>query len=129
MAILDAGMGIIVGGLHLQAIPAEYLHSSGNLHLYDPNAKILFSGDVGAALLPAGDDAPFVEKFDRHIHHAEGFHHRWMRSNQAKRAWCERVSRLDIDRLCPQHGAIYQGADVKRFIDWFADLEVGILKT
>ena len=28
---------------------------------------------------------------------------------------------------CP-HGAIYQGADVQRFINWFAALEVGVLR-
>lgn len=28
--------------------------------------------------------------------------------------------------LCPQHGAIYRGDDVTRFIDWFDELEVGI---
>lgn len=125
----DAGMDIFVGGLRLQAVPAHYLHSSGNLHLYDSKAKILFSGDVGAALLPAGEDSLFVEDFDRHIRHAEAFHRRWMGSNKAKRDWCERVSRLDIDMLCPQHGAIYKGADVGRFIDWFGNLEVGILKS
>lgn len=38
---------------------------------------------------------------------------------------CERVSGLQIDMLCPQHGAIYQGRDVERFINWFAELEVG----
>jgi flavorubredoxin len=50
--IPDPGMTIRLGSLELQAIPAHYLHSSGNHHLYDPKAKILFSGDVGAALLP-----------------------------------------------------------------------------
>lgn len=126
--IPDNGMDIVVGGQRLQAIPAHYLHSSGNFHLYDPKAKILFSGDVGAALLPPGEDGVFVENFDRHIRHAEAFHRRWMGSDRAKRDWCSRVSQLDIDMLCPQHGAIYRGADVKRFIDWFAHLEVGILK-
>jgi flavorubredoxin len=38
------------------------------------------------------------------------------------------VAALDIDLLCPQHGAIYRGEDVKRFIDWFSRLEVGVLK-
>ena len=126
--IPDGGADILVGGQRLQAIPAHYLHSPGNFHLYDPQAKILFSGDVGAALLPAGEDALFVEDFDRHIRHAEGFHRRWMGSEKAKRDWCNRVSQLDIDMLCPQHGAIYQGAQVKRFIDWFAQLEVGVLR-
>lgn len=126
--IPDSGMDIVVGSQRLQAIPAHYLHSSGNFHLYDPKAKILFSGDVGTALVPPGEDGVFVENFDRHIRHAEAFHRRWMGSDRAKRDWCSRVSQLDIDMLCPQHGAIYQGADVKRFIDWFAHLEVGVLK-
>ena len=128
VSIPDNGMEIIVGGQRLQAIPAHYLHSSGNFHLYDPKAKILFSGDVGAALLPAGEDGLFVEDFNRHIRHAEGFHRRWMGSEKAKRDWCNRVSQLDIEMMCPQHGAIYRGDQVRRFIDWFAQLEVGIVR-
>ena len=123
--IPDEGMPISLGRLQLQAIPAHYLHSSGNLHLYDAKAKILFSGDVGAALLPADETALYVENFDRHIRQAEGFHRRWMGSNEAKLDWCARVSKMEIDQLCPQHGAIYQGADVGRFINWFAELPVG----
>ena len=123
----DVGMSISLNGLALAAIPAHYLHSSGNLHLYDQEARILFSGDVGAALLPAGDDGLFVENFDAHIRHAEAFHRRWMGSNEAKRRWCERVSAMDIDMLCPQHGAIYRGGDVHRFINWFDELQVGIV--
>lgn len=123
--IPDKGMDVALGSHRLQAIPAHYLHSSGNFHLYDPKARILFSGDVGAALLPPGEDGIFVDDFDSHIRHAEAFHRRWMGSERAKRDWCSRVSQLDIDMLCPQHGAIYRGADVKRFIDWFSRLDVG----
>lgn len=123
--IPDEGLDISLEGLMLKAIPAHYLHSSGNFHLYDKVAKILFSGDVGAALLPASMDGLFVENFDAHIRHAEGFHKRWMGSNEAKRRWCERVGQMDIDMLCPQHGAIYRGADVERFINWFDQLQVG----
>lgn len=125
--IPDDGMDISLEGLTLKAIPAHYLHSSGNFHLYDKVAKILFSGDVGAALLPAGMDGLFVENFDTHIRHAEGFHRRWMGSNEAKRRWCERAGQMEIDMLCPQHGAIYRGADVERFINWFDELQVGIV--
>ena len=125
--IPDEGMDISFEGLTLQAVPAHFLHSSGNFHLYDKIAKILFSGDVGAALLPPTEDALFVEDFDKHIRYAEGFHRRWMGSNEAKRRWCERVAKMDIDMLCPQHGAIYRGADVQRFINWFDELQVGIV--
>ena len=128
VAIPDEGATISLSGLQLQAVPAHYLHSSGNLHLYDRAAKILFSGDVGAALLPADQQELFVTDFSRHIRHAEGFHKRWMGSNEAKRSWCERVSQLSVDMLCPQHGAIYQGEDVQRFINWFDGLQVGVLR-
>jgi flavorubredoxin len=123
----DEGAAIPLGAISLDAVPAHYLHSSGNHHLWDARARILFTGDVGAALLPA-DAGLFVEDFDRHIRHAEGFHRRWMGSNEAKRGWCERASRLAPELLCPQHGAIYRGRDVQRFINWFAELPVGQLR-
>jgi len=124
--IPDEGNHIKVGNLDLRTIPAHYLHSSGNFHLYDEKAKIYFSGDVGAAMLEHDDSEIFVKEFSSHIKKAEVFHRRWMGSNAAKNDWCTRVSDMDIDMLCPQHGAIYQGEDVGRFINWFSELEVGI---
>lgn len=125
IAIPDEGLTIPLGKATLEALPAHYLHSSGNFHLYDPEARILFCGDVGAALLPKEENDLFVKDFDRHIRHAEGFHRRWMGSKEAVLDWCERAARLPINLLCPQHGSIYQGDDVMRFINWFAELEVG----
>jgi flavorubredoxin len=126
ITIPDEGMEISLGDITLRAIPAHYLHSAGNFHLYDPKAKILFSGDIGAALMPHDMDNMFVEDFDNHIQYAAGFHRRWMGSNSAKKSWCAHARELEIDMLCPQHGAIYRDENVKRFIDWFDDLEVGI---
>jgi len=125
IGIPDSGSVMTVGKLKLQTIPAHYLHSSGNFHLYDEAARILFSGDIGAAMLPEELNDLFVKDFDRHIRYAEGFHRRWMGSPEAKRLWCERAAAMKIDMLCPQHGAIYKGADVERFINWFAELQVG----
>jgi len=124
--IPDEGMVIPLGaGNELQAIPAHYCHASGNFSLYDPRARILFSGDVGAALLPDANADLFVTDFQAHTKYMEGFHKRWMPSNRAKNRWIERVRALDVDMMCPQHGAIFKGDDVQRFLDWFADLEVG----
>ena len=64
--------------------PAHYLHSSGQSQPVRSESKILFCGDVGAALLPQGEDYLFVKDFDGHIRFAEGFHRRWMGSNEAK---------------------------------------------
>ncbi|MGZ3697501.1 MAG: oxygen-binding di-iron domain-containing protein [Bdellovibrionota bacterium] len=123
----DEGMRLMVGNQELTLVPAHYLHSSGNFNLYDPRAKILFSGDIGAALLPA-EHPLFVEDFEAHIPFIEGFHRRWMPSNEAKNRWIRRVRRLDVEMICPQHGAIFKGKNVSRFLDWFEELEVGKTK-
>lgn len=127
LPITDDGMDLNFNGLDLKVIPAHYLHSSGNFHLYDPKARIYFSGDVGASLLPnPGESKLFVDDFDFVIKHAKGFHQRWMGSNRAKTEWLDRISKLKIDYLCPQHGQIYTGEDINRFLNWFKDLKVGI---
>jgi len=123
--ISDNGGVISLDGVDLQVIPAHYMHSSANFNIYDPQAKILMSGDIGAALEESG--APmYVDNFDAHIEKMRFFHQRWMPSNQAKRVWIDRVRELDIDILAPQHGRMFKGDDVKRFLDWFEALQVGI---
>ncbi|MCG9727136.1 MBL fold metallo-hydrolase [Vibrio brasiliensis] len=123
--IKDEGGCLSLSGLDIQFIPAHYMHSSGNFSVYDPKAKILMSGDIGAAL-----DAPeapfFVEDFEQHTAKMEYFHRRWMPSNKAKRVWIDQVSQLDIDMLCPQHGGIFKGDNVQRFLNWLDQLDVGI---
>lgn len=126
IGIPDEGGEVFLGGnLKLTFIPAHYLHSSGNFHVYDSAARILFTGDMGAALLPAGKDDLFVANFDDHIQYMRGFHERWMGSEEAKNKWVDRASRLKIDMLCPQHGAIFTGEDVPRFFQWIRELKVG----
>jgi flavorubredoxin len=123
-AIPDEGKKIRLDGTEIDFIPAHYLHSSGNFNVYDGEAKILMSGDIGAALDVV--NAPlYVDNFHEHVPRMEMFHQRWMPSNKAKARWLERVSKLDIDMMCPQHGRIFKGDDVKRFLDWFAALDVG----
>ncbi len=124
-AIPDEGGVINLGSFKLELIPAHYLHSSGNFNIYDPENKVLMSGDIGAAL--EGVDAPlFVEDFDEHIPKMEGFHRRWMPSNSAKNDWVKRVRQLDIEYMAPQHGRIFTGDNITKFLDWFEALEVGI---
>ena len=124
--IPDKGNSLIIDNVKLEFFPAHYLHSSGNFNVYDAEAKILMSGDIGAALEPA-ESPMFVEDFNAHIDKMKLFHQRWMPSNSAKNDWVNRVRKLDIDMMCPQHGRIFKGDDVKRFLDWFEALEVGLL--
>jgi flavorubredoxin len=124
-AIPDEGISISLGKIDLKTIPAHYMHSSGNFSLYDPEAKILFSGDIGAALLPPDHRDIFVDNFNTHIQYMEAFHKRWLPSNEAKVRWVHKARELNIDMLCPQHGCIFRGDQVKKFLDWLETLDVG----
>jgi flavorubredoxin len=119
----DAGMIFDLAGSRLIALPAHFLHSCGNLHLYDPTTKILFSGDLGASLGMAYRE---VTDFDAHVRYMEGFHRRYMASNLVLRAWVSMVRTLDVETIAPQHGAIFRGREmVGRFLDWCETLQCG----
>ena len=122
----DEGQSIQLGSSRIDAIPAHFLHSVGNFHFYDPTSKILFSGDVGAAITPGEDHLP-VTSMDEHIPLMEGFHRRYMASNQACQIWVKRVRQLDIEMIVPQHGKRFVGKQqVEQFLAWFDRLECGI---
>ncbi len=116
-AILSLG----TGELHL--IPAPFLHSPGNIHLWDPQAKILFSADVGAVFdhSPFEDQLPFAERLPA----LEAFHRPLMGSRRACRLWVRMVRELRPEILAPHHGPPFRGPDVARFLDWFEELECG----
>lgn len=121
--IPDEGMTVTVGGTPLKFIPAHYLHSCGNMHVYDPVSKILYSGDLGASI---GNDYPMVENFEKHLQYIEPFHKRYMPTSKALKMWAKMARTLDIEIMAPQHGSIYPNKEmVKKFIDWADNLTCG----
>jgi flavorubredoxin len=120
----DRGMTLDLAGCKLLILPAHFLHSCGNLHLYDPVSRILYSGDLGASL---GMEYREVPDFDAHIRYMEGFHQRYMAGSKALQAWVRMVRGLDIETIAPQHGAIFRGKEmVDRFLGWCDQLPCGI---
>lgn len=118
--IPDAGMRLKLGRGELLFLPAHFLHSPGNFQVYDPTSKTLFSGDLGASIAPGYVE---VADFDAHIKYMEGFHLRYMPSAKANQGWAQMVRTLDIERIVPQHGAIFPNRTTSaRFIDWVAKL-------
>lgn len=111
---------------NLQIIPAHFLHSEGQINVYDPVSRILFSGDIGAAMMPMEKDDPYVDDFAAHLPYIEGFHRRYMCSNKAIRCWLETIAGLDIDIIAPQHGPVYRGDAVTEFLAWLKDLQCGV---
>ena len=126
VSVPDEGMRCqIAPDFELQLLPAHFLHSEGNLNVWDPLSRVLFTGDIGAAMLPTEKDYAFVEDFAAHLPYIEGFHRRYMSCNRAARLWVEAVSKLDIAAIAPQHGPIYRGPAVSDFLSWFENLECG----
>lgn len=124
LPIPDEGAAIRCGGQDFYAVPAHFLHSPGNFHLYDPIAKVLYTGDLGASL---GQSYREVQDFDAHVGFMEGFHRRYMASSRALSAWAAMARTLDVEIIAPQHGAIFRGKElVTRFIDWCGDLACGV---
>lgn len=120
----DEGQVLDLGGSPLMLLPAHFLHSPGNLQVYDPVSKILYSGDLGASLGMTYRD---VTDFDAHVQYMEGFHRRYIASNKAMRLWAAMVRKLDIETIAPQHGAMMRGRPmVERFIAWCEGLECGL---
>lgn len=127
VGVPDEGMTYHIDeGFELQLLPAHFLHSEGQINVYDPVSKILFSGDIGAAMLPVEKDDAYVDNFDEHLPYIEEFHRRYMCSNKAARIWVDTVSKLDIKYIAPQHGPVYRGAAIKDFLAWFKELQCGV---
>lgn len=112
-------------GLELNFIPAHFLHSPGQINVYDPISKILFSGDVGASVVNNRDCDVFVQNFSEHLKFTEGFHQRYMGSNRALRYWVQQLRKLDIDIIAPQHGPLYREQEIEEFLDWLYELPCG----
>ena len=116
----------LAGGSKVRFIPSHFLHSTGNFTLYDERSGILFSGDIGAAVFPHGERYLFVEDFESHLKLMEGFHRRYMASNKVCRIWAKLVRELRPSMIAPQHGAIFTGGNVEKFLAWFENLSCGV---
>jgi flavorubredoxin len=127
VGIPDQGGAIVLGNNEILALPAHFLHAEGNFQFYDPIAKILFSGDLGAALGTAHEAEEAICSIEKHIPAMEAFHRRYMASGKACRFWAKMARSLDIEQIVPQHGPRFVGKKaVSGFIDWVEGLECGI---
>ena len=125
MSLPDHGAKLKFGEEALVFIPAHFLHSPGNFSLYDTKSKIVFSGDIGAAVVNSPEGYKKVGNFDEHKEHLLGFHRRYMGSNKLCRAWVSKIELLDINAIAPQHGLIFEGKDILLFLEWLKELECG----
>ena len=121
----DDGAKIEVApGFLFDVLPAHFLHSPGQINVFDPVSRILFSGDIGAAERSNGQ--LFVDDLEEHLPHIEGFHRRYMAGNRALRHWIREVEKHDVAIIAPQHGPLYRGKAREDLLRWLFDLKCGM---
>lgn len=127
VAVPDDGGTVRIGNAELVLLPAHFLHSEGNFQVYDPVARILFSGDLGVSLMPGGKAGTPVADLATLLPLMQGFHRRYIVGNRVCRFWARMARGLDIEMIVPQHGAPIAGKPaVAEFIDWIEQLDCGI---
>ena len=125
--IPDGGVDFSLGGTPMQLIPAHYCHSPVNFSLFDPLARVLYSGNIGSVeQVNTTPESVFLKDFDRYRVQLENFHTRWLPSNRAKNKWVRQVRALDPEMICPIMGQIITRKDIPRFLNWLEELEVGL---
>ena len=117
----------LASGNKLRCVPSHFMHSPGQFSLFDERSRILFSGDIGAAVFEKEEDETlFIDDFQKHIPLIEPFHIRYMAANKIVKRWVEAVRLLNPSVIAPQHGAVYTDDKVELFLDWLSHLQCGI---
>lgn len=125
LAVSDPGSTVEVApGFSLVTVPAHFLHSPGQINVYDPISRILFTGDIGAAERSNGKI--YIDDFAEHRPHIEPFHRRYMAGNRALRQWVREVEKHDVEVIAPQHGPLYRGKAREDLLRWLFDLPCGM---
>jgi len=125
--IPDDGGLISLGRCKIVALPAHFMHAEGNFQFYDPVAKILFSGDLGASMVSHTRAAQPVTDFSTIVPDMIGFHRRYIVTGKVCRYWAQMVRQLEIEQIVPQHGCRLVGKRaVNDFITWIEQLECGV---
>ena len=105
-------------------VPTPYCHFRGAVMYYDPESRVLFSGDLFGGL----SAAPGVVADDASWSGVEIFHQLYMPSREALRHAVAAVRRLDPQPLviAPQHGGLVCGDRIPAMLARMERLDVGL---
>jgi len=96
-----------LGSTKLLIIPAR-TRGAPVVSIYDPTAKVLFTGNVLGAVSPPGLWSIYVDDFDAYLDMVKSYVS-YTAESRPLREWLERVTSLDIEVLAPHHGPMLTG--------------------
>lgn len=108
-------------GRTLRFIFTPYLHFPGAIMTYDEKSKILFSSDIFGGI--SYDWSLFAKEW--YIEAVKAFHENYMSHPDYLRTVMEKLERLDISMICPQHGSIIPHDKVREYIGVLKNLPCG----
>lgn len=108
-------------GRTLRFIFTPYLHFPGAIMTYDEKSKILFSSDVFGGISYDWD----LYAKEWYLEAVKAFHENYMAHHDYLKNAMEKLERLDISMICPQHGSIIPGDKAKEYINALKNLECG----
>ena len=123
----DKGITLpLKSGGQLKCLSAPYLHSPGNMVVFDTMSGYLLSGDIGASPYSDGETHLVVDGWKMQVDTMQGFHQRYMSSSRAVAAFIRSVAGMPITAILPQHGAILRGDEVYKYFQWLGTLPCGV---
>jgi len=107
-------------------VPSPFCHFRGAVMLYDPETRVLFSGDLFGGLTDLDAKGIWADESDWRGMRA--FHQAYMPSSRALARAVEAIRALTpkVEIIAPQHGRIIRGSLVDHFLDRIARLPVGL---
>ena len=114
---------VLATGHTLRFIPTPFCHFRGACMLYDPETRILFSGDLFGGIAAAELTATAANWTG-----IKAFHELYMPSNDALRRAVKRIRELSPQpaTIAPQHGGLIRGELIGPFLDKMEELRVGL---
>ena len=116
----------VLPGQRLIPVPSPFCHFVGAVMLYDPQNRVLFSGDLFGGLTAADAHGLIADESD--WVGVQAFHEIYMPSNAALRRAIAAIRALDppVEMIAPQHGRILTGEVMRDFMERLERLKVGL---
>lgn len=113
-------------GHRLLPVPSPFCHFRGAVMLYDPETRVLFTGDLFGGVTSGNDLRMYADESD--WAGIRAFHQLYMPANAALARTVAAIRALEpkVEILAPQHGRVIRGDLVPLFLDRMARLPVGL---
>lgn len=108
--------------LKLKFVTTPYCHSPGAFVSYDVNTKVLFSSDIFGGL----EESWSFYADENYFEQAKLFHQEYMPSRNIFNYTLQKIEKLDIELIAPQHGSIIKKQFINKLIEDMKGLNCGL---